>query len=93
MDLRRRRREAVVIHDGDVDRPIGQEDVYMRDEDGDLERRFQALEGVGGPLVAGVEGRDDLERRSRELGEIDMGGTSVLVEDESDEEDVHMTAA
>jgi hypothetical protein len=85
MDLRRRRREAVVIHDGDVDRPIGQEDVYMRDEDGDLERRFQALEGV--------EGRDDLERRSRELGEIDMGGTSVLVEDESDEEDVHMTAA
>jgi hypothetical protein len=74
-----------VIHDGDVDRPIGQEDVYMRDEDGDLERRFQALEGV--------EGRDDLERRSRELGEIDMGGTSVLVEDESDEEDVHMTAA
>jgi hypothetical protein len=42
-------------------------------------------------LVAGVEGRDDLERRSRESGEIDMGGTSVLVEDESDEEDVHMT--
>jgi hypothetical protein len=42
-DLRRRRREAVVIHDGDVDRPIGQEDLYMRDEDGDLERRFQAL--------------------------------------------------
>lgn len=29
-DLRRRRREAVVIHDGD--RPIGQEDVIMRDQ-------------------------------------------------------------
>lgn len=35
-DLRRRRREAVVIHDGDVERPIGQEDVYMRDRLGDL---------------------------------------------------------
>ncbi|KAF1912600.1 hypothetical protein BDU57DRAFT_522977 [Ampelomyces quisqualis] len=34
-DLRRRRREAVVIHDGDVDRPVGQEDVYMRDEVGE----------------------------------------------------------
>jgi hypothetical protein len=34
-DLRRRRREAVVIHDGDVDRPIGEEDVYMRDAEGE----------------------------------------------------------
>jgi len=33
-DLRRRRREAVVIHDGDAERPIGSEDVYMRDETG-----------------------------------------------------------
>jgi hypothetical protein len=31
-DLRRRRREAVVINEGD--RPISQEDVYMRDADG-----------------------------------------------------------
>ncbi|KAH3936364.1 hypothetical protein HBH69_129840 [Parastagonospora nodorum] len=30
-DLRRRRREAVVIHDGDVDRPVGEEDLFMRD--------------------------------------------------------------
>lgn len=65
----------------------------MRDEDGDLERRFQALEGVGGPLVAGVTGREDLQRRFRELGEIDMSVASVLVEDESDEEDVQMSAA
>jgi hypothetical protein len=32
-DIRRRRREAVVIHDGE--RPIGQEDVFMRDVDGE----------------------------------------------------------
>lgn len=31
-DLRRRRREAVVIHEGDG--AIGREDVYMRDEEG-----------------------------------------------------------
>lgn len=30
-DLRRRRREAVVIHDGDADRPVGEEDLFMRD--------------------------------------------------------------
>lgn len=37
LDLRRRRREAVVIHDGDVDRPVGREDVYMRDEAGEMD--------------------------------------------------------
>jgi hypothetical protein len=102
-DLRRRRREAVVIHDGDVDRPIGQEDVYMRDEDGDLERRFQALGEDQIPLGTGLANEDgenegaemsDLERRFQELGEIEMGRTSVLVaEDESDAEtNVHLRA-
>ncbi|KAF2035769.1 hypothetical protein EK21DRAFT_96405 [Setomelanomma holmii] len=40
-DLRRRRREAVVIHDGEVDRPIGQEDVFMRDETGRMSTEAQ----------------------------------------------------
>jgi hypothetical protein len=103
-DLRRRRREAVVIHDGDVDRPIGQEDVYMRDEDGDLERRFQALsedQTMSGTGAVNEDGENegvetgDIERRFRELGEIEMGRTSVLVaEDESDgEAHVQMRAA
>ncbi|KAH7408394.1 hypothetical protein DE146DRAFT_646137 [Phaeosphaeria sp. MPI-PUGE-AT-0046c] len=79
-DLRRRRREAVVIHDGDIDRPLGQEDVYMRDEMGDLERRFDALgEFANGNQSVLREGNDqvaedthvmrDLERRFRALGD------------------------
>jgi hypothetical protein len=103
-DLRRRRREAVVIHDGDMDRPIGQEDVYMRDEDGDLERRFQALsedQTMSGTEVVHEDGENedaeagDIERRFQELGEIEMGRTSVLVaEDENDgEADVQVRAA
>jgi hypothetical protein len=49
-DLRRRRREAVVIHDGDIDRPIGEEDVYMRGEAeiANLDREFNALMQGGG---------------------------------------------
>lgn len=40
VDLRRRRREAVVIHDGDAERPVGEEDVYMRgEEEGDMDER------------------------------------------------------
>ncbi|KAH7076668.1 hypothetical protein BKA63DRAFT_287318 [Paraphoma chrysanthemicola] len=40
-DLRRRRREAVVIHDGEIDRPIGQEDVFMRDASGQMSSELQ----------------------------------------------------
>jgi hypothetical protein len=36
-DLRRRRREAVVIHDGDVDRPFTEEDVFMREPEFDAD--------------------------------------------------------
>lgn len=79
-DLRRRRREAVVIHDGDLDRPLGQEDVYMRDEMGDLERRFDALGefAVGGQSVLregtaqvadDTQVMRDLERRFAALGD------------------------
>jgi hypothetical protein len=102
MDLRRRRREAVVIHDGDVDRPIGAGDVYMRDEDGDLHARGEVLEGIDGSVLRGRgnEGGErvateieDLLRSLRESGEIEMSGTSVLVAEESGEEDFQVTPA
>jgi hypothetical protein len=53
-DLRRRRREAVVIHDGDVDRPVGEEDVFMR----------------GPPLGAGASAEEVMQRLVRSAEEV-----------------------
>lgn len=68
-DLRRRRREAVVIHDGDVDRPIGQEDVYMRGEAeiAHLEREFQALTEAGDRVISDFAAQmAESDRQTRE---------------------------
>jgi len=43
-DLRRRRREAMVINEGD--RPLSQEDVWMRDGDGRLSTEEALLQFV-----------------------------------------------
>jgi hypothetical protein len=92
----------VVIHDGDMDRPIGAGDVYMRDEDGDLHARGEVLEGIDGSMLRGRENEggervatemEGLLRSLRESGEIEMSGTSVLVAEESGEEDFQVTPA
>jgi len=62
-DQRRRRREAVVIHDGEADRPIGSEDVYMRDPEGrmlseevaGLEESITQLREADRLLQAGID--------------------------------------
>jgi hypothetical protein len=43
-DLRRRRREAMVLHEGD--RPVSQEDVWMRDGDGRFGTEEMQVSGV-----------------------------------------------
>ena len=43
-DLRRRRREAMVLHEGN--RPISQEDVWMRDDEGRFGTEEMQVNGV-----------------------------------------------
>lgn len=77
-DLRRRRREAVIIHDGEMDRPIGVEDVYMRDPEGrmlreevaGLEESIAQLREADRLLQAGL---DELNAGREERGAELMG--------------------
>jgi hypothetical protein len=65
-DLRRRRREAVVIHDGDVDRPVGEEDVFMR---GPLVRPGTSV--VTDAIARNItEAMDRIEELEASLGEV-----------------------
>lgn len=52
----------MVIHDGDVDRPIGLEDVYMRDEMGEMD------------LGPGFTDGEEEDHDSDEDDEVDMSG-------------------
>jgi hypothetical protein len=87
-DLRRRRREAVVIHDGDADRPIGQEDLFMRDATGDVERAQSQSQTE--PLEM-----SDLERRFQALSGVEgamrpppLPGMTEAESDETDREEI-----
>jgi hypothetical protein len=72
-DLRRRRREAVVIHDGEIYRPIDSGDVYMRDREGVLERENESALRES---IALMEARDWAMREGLEelFGEREIEG-------------------
>lgn len=67
-DLRRRRREAVVINEGD--RPISQEDVYMRDGEGRISTEEERIYRNS----AGSEVLEAAMRRAREILEAQNDG-------------------
>jgi phosphomannomutase len=71
-DLRRRRREAVVIHDGDADRPFTEEDVFMRGPEYDADnigRAAMIALVAPGDSASVVEAMEQIGQLNARLGE------------------------